>query len=167
MGQYLGYPDEMLDPGKINEMYQGLLVKEDDHLENVLRLSRHFHAYNAKKLREVADPRDWHDHYLVAVVNAFYNPDLNHFEFPAGILQGNFFNPRLPRYMNFGAIGHIIGHEITHGFDDRGRHRNSQGIKVIDIFLIASLFSNFSKKEFYKVGGLQQLAKNSDKIHNA
>ena len=128
MGQYLGYPDEMLDPAKIDEMYQGLLIKENDHLENVLRLSRHFHAYNAKKLREVADPRDWRDHYLVAVVNAFYNPDRNHFEFPAGILQGNFFNPRLPRYMNFGAIGHIIGHEITHGFDDRGRHRNSKGI---------------------------------------
>ena len=51
----------------------------------------------------------------------------NYFEFPAGILQGRFYNPNIPKYMNFGGIGAIIGHEITHGFDDMGKQRNAKG----------------------------------------
>lgn len=47
--------------------------------------------------------------------------------FPAGILQGSFFNSQAPKYVNFGAIGVVIGHEITHGFDDQGRRRNHEG----------------------------------------
>ena len=129
MDQYLAYPDEILEEDKINEVFEGLKVEEDDHLGNVLRMSRHFNAYHTKKLREIVDPKDWRDHHLVAVVNAFYNPQLNNFEFPAGILQGNFFDPHVPKYLNFGAIGGVIGHEITHGFDDQGRQRNSDGKK--------------------------------------
>jgi predicted metalloendopeptidase len=63
----------------------------------------------------------------VSVVNAFYSLDGNNIEFPAGILQGVFFNAELPKFINFGAIGSVIGHEITHGFDDRGKQKNGQG----------------------------------------
>ena len=79
----------------------------------------------------------------MAVVNAFYNPDFNNFEFPAGILQGHFFNPNVPKYLNYGAIGGVIGHEITHGFDDQGRQRNSEGIviHINRIILRAQLFT--------------------------
>ncbi len=63
----------------------------------------------------------------MSVVNAFYSLDGNNIEFPAGILQGVFFNAELPKFINFGAIGSVIGHEITHGFDDRGKQKNGQG----------------------------------------
>ena len=69
----------------------------------------------------------WVEHSWVALVNAFYNPSINGMEFPAGILQGVFFDHTVPRYLNYGAIGAVIGHEITHGFDDQGRQYNSEG----------------------------------------
>jgi membrane metallo-endopeptidase-like protein 1 len=90
-------------------------------------LSIHFTGYYANQLREKRDPTDWREHSLVAVVNAFYEPSQNYFEFPAGILQPPFFDNLVPRYMNYGAVGFVIGHEITHGFDDQGRQKNHVG----------------------------------------
>ena len=84
------------------------------------------HVY--RRLREKIDPKNWIDHQNVAVTNAFYNPSTNAIEFPAGILQGVFFNSKIPKYMNYGAIGAVIGHEITHGFDDQGRRTDYKGL---------------------------------------
>ena len=97
------------------------------YYQNILERSKFWSAFEYKRLREKIDPKDWIDHQSVALVNAFYNPDTNSMEFPAGILQGVFFNSKVPKYMNFGAIGGVIGHEITHGFDDGGRRRDYQG----------------------------------------
>ena len=119
--QTLAYPVEYLDQEIIDGIHKGLVMAEDDFLGNVLKLSVHFKKIEVMKLRENVDPYDWRDFENVAVVNAFYNPDFNKMEFPAGILQGGFFNSKLPRYMNFGGIGMVIGHEITHGFDDKGK----------------------------------------------
>ena len=63
------------------------------------------------------DKTDWKRHGAPAVVNAFYSSIENSIQFPAGILQGNFFGSDRPAYMNYGGIGWVIGHEITHGFD--------------------------------------------------
>ena len=106
--------------------YLGLEAK-GNYYQNVLERSKFWSAFEYKRLRERIDPKDWVDHQAVALVNAFYNPDTNSMEFPAGILQGVFFNSKVPKYMNFGAIGGVIGHEITHGFDDQGRRRDYQG----------------------------------------
>ena len=75
--------------------------------------------YHWKKLREPVDKTDWKRHANPAVVNAFYSSLENSIQFPAGILQGVFFNQDRPSYMNYGSIGWVIGHEITHGFDDQ------------------------------------------------
>lgn len=63
----------------------------------------------------------WKKFSQAATINAFYNSLENSIKFPAGILQGVFFDKNRPNYLNYGAIGYIIGHEITHGFDDRGK----------------------------------------------
>ncbi|XP_077508675.1 membrane metallo-endopeptidase-like 1 [Amblyomma americanum] len=70
------------------------------------------------KLRQPYDKADW----IVgsAVVNAFYNPSNNEMVYPSGTLQGVFCQHRLPRSVKFGAIGMVVGHEMTHGFDDSG-----------------------------------------------
>ena len=83
--------------------------------------------YAFSKLRENVNKTDWKRHGNPAVVNAFYSPLENSIQFPAGILQGVFFSSERPLYMNYGAIGWVIGHEITHGFDDQGRQFDEDG----------------------------------------
>merc|ERR1712179_263737 len=78
-------------------------------------------------LREKINKTDWVRHGNPAVVNAFYSPLENSIQFPAGILQGVFFGSDRPKYLNYGAIGWVIGHEITHGFDDQGRQFDQEG----------------------------------------
>jgi len=128
MGQYIAYPDEYLDEKNIEGIYHGLDLDEETYFENAVALGSHMTKYYTPQLRERVNPEDWREHRYAAVVNAFYNPTFNNFEFPAGILQGTFFNPGVPKYMNFGAIGFVMGHEITHGFDDQGRQKDADGV---------------------------------------
>ena len=128
MDQFIAYPDEMLDESIIEEFYGPLdSMSSVTYLQNDLKLNKFSTARALKQLREKIDTKHWTEHYVVALVNAFYNPDVNSIEFPAGILQGAFYNSKLPEYMNFGAIGAVIGHEFTHGFDDQGRNQDFEG----------------------------------------
>merc|ERR1739844_503243 len=131
MHQTLAYPEEILDQKKIDNIHYGLKMIKDDYFGNILRLSKHFKRRDELKLRELVNPYDWKEFMPIPLVNAMYDDVKNKMEYPAGILQGGFFNSKVPRYMNFGGIGMVIGHEITHGFDDQGRQRNSEG-KLID-----------------------------------
>ncbi len=119
MSEFIAYPDEILEKSVVDGFHQGLDIKDDDYYGNVARLAQWRNKYDDSLLRVEVDKKHWEKHSLVALVNAFYSPTINSMEFPAGILQGVFFDHRVPRYLNFGGIGAVIGHELTHGFDDQ------------------------------------------------
>jgi predicted metalloendopeptidase len=130
MSSHIGYPPELLDVTKLEDLYDGLELGEDNYFENALNLTIFGTNFAFNKLREKVDKTDWVHHGRPAVVNAFYSPLENSIQFPAGILQGVFFSNDRPLYMNYGAIGWVIGHEITHGFDDQGRQFDQDGNRV-------------------------------------
>ncbi|XP_061402137.1 neprilysin-2-like [Musca vetustissima] len=127
MTTHIGYPDEMLDDNKLAEYYDKLDIDADKYFESFLKMNVFGTDYSFNKLRLPVNKTDWIRHARPAVVNAFYSSIENSIQFPAGILQGHFFNAHRPKYMNYGAIGYVIGHEITHGFDDQGRTFDLEG----------------------------------------
>ncbi|CAH1980231.1 unnamed protein product [Acanthoscelides obtectus] len=127
MTTHIAYPDELLDDRKLEQFYEHLELDPDHYLHSILNLTLFGTRFSFKRLREPVNKTDWITHGRPAVVNAFYSSIENSIQFPAGILQGVFFSADRPRYMNYGAIGFVIGHEITHGFDDQGRQFDQEG----------------------------------------
>ncbi|XP_057331076.1 neprilysin-2-like isoform X2 [Microplitis mediator] len=128
MTSHIAYPDELLNDAKLEEFYENLQLDDNaSYLKNILNLTLFGTEYSFSKLRKPVNKSDWVSHGRPAVVNAFYSSIENSIQFPAGILQGAFFSNDRPRYMNYGAIGFVIGHEITHGFDDQGRQFDKDG----------------------------------------
>ncbi|KAK4327891.1 hypothetical protein Pmani_001641 [Petrolisthes manimaculis] len=121
----VGYPDYLLNDTYMDQVYYELSFKEDTHFENVLKMLQ-FHARtNHNQLSVPVNRTAWVT--SPAVVNAYYSRSKNMIVFPAGILQPPFYHPAFPRSLNYGGIGVVIGHEITHGFDDRGRQFDKNG----------------------------------------
>jgi predicted metalloendopeptidase len=114
----IGYPDKWRD-------YSALEVRADDLLGNMLRSERFDHQRMVRRLGGPVDRTEW----LMTpqTVNAYYNPLMNEIVFPAAILQPPFFNPAADEAVNYGGIGAVIGHEISHGFDDEGRQFDGDG----------------------------------------
>ena len=127
MVEHIGYPPELLDMKKLTDLYDGLEVSRNDFYGNGRNMTIFGTNYSFSKLREKVNKTDWVRHGNPAIVNAFYSPLENSIQFPAGILQGVFFGSGRPKYLNYGAIGWVIGHEITHGFDDQGRQFDKEG----------------------------------------
>ncbi|KAG9509324.1 Neprilysin-2 [Fragariocoptes setiger] len=127
IASYIGYPDELLNDTMIEQLYTGLTLSRDAYFDNILRVRKWSTDFSYNELNQPNKKVDWRKHARAATVNAFYNSLDNSIEFPAGILQGAFFSRDKPQYLNFGAIGFVIGHEITHGFDDRGRQFDKDG----------------------------------------
>ncbi|XP_015745061.1 neprilysin [Python bivittatus] len=122
----IGYPDEiMTDPNKLNQEYKDLNYSEEEYFENMIKNLKFGQKEGLKKLREKVNKEEWISG--AAVVNAFYSASRNQIVFPAGILQPPFFSASQPKSLNYGGIGMVIGHEITHGFDDNGRNFNADG----------------------------------------
>ncbi|XP_008202440.2 neprilysin-2-like [Nasonia vitripennis] len=124
---HIAYPDEFLDDKKLDGYYQYLKMYPDSYLKSQLSLRLFKLAYDFEQLRKPVNKTDWISHGRSAIVNAFYDPTENSIQFPAGILQGEFFTNDRPKYLNYGGIGYVMGHEMTHGFDDQGRQFDKEG----------------------------------------
>ena len=114
----IGYPDKWRD-------YSTLTIVRGDALGNTLRSNEFEFNRQLKKIGEPVDRNEWG--MTPPTVNAYYNPQENNINFPAGILQPPFYDPKTDDAVNYGAIGAVIGHELTHGFDDEGSQFDAQG----------------------------------------
>jgi putative endopeptidase len=114
----LGYPDQWKD-------ISGLVIKDDSYAANCMRAYAFEFDRQIKKIGKPVDRTEW----LMPpqMVNAYYQPPMNEIVFPAAILQPPFFDPRADDALNYGGIGTVIGHELTHGFDDQGSLFNAKG----------------------------------------
>ena len=134
----IGYPDKWRD-------YSKLEIKDDSLYANMMRVSAFEDAFWLNKIGKEKDSTMW---YMNAhEVNAYYDPSNNEICFPAGILQYPFFDMAADDAFNYGAIGSVIGHEMTHGFDDSGRHFDKDG-NMVEWWAEndAKLFENHAKK---------------------
>ena len=114
----IGYPDKWKD-------YSAVTIVNNDYVKNILVTSQWEYNYELNKLGKPVDRSEWG--MTPPTVNAYYNPSFNEIVFPAGILQFPFFDADADDAVNYGGIGAVIGHEITHGFDDQGRLYDATG----------------------------------------
>jgi putative endopeptidase len=114
----IGYPEKWRD-------YSSVKVDRDDLIGNLHRSAVYERNYNFAKLGQPVDEKEWG--MTPPTVNAYYNPSFNDINFPAGILQPPFFDFTTDAAVNFGGIGVVIGHEMTHGFDDEGSQYDGKG----------------------------------------
>ena len=116
----IGYPDKWTD------MSQLVIDAKKSYYDNIVECKKFWNAYDIQqKAGKPVDRDEWH--MTPQTVNAYYNPTTNEICFPAGILQPPFFDANADDAFNYGAIGVVIGHEMTHGFDDSGRHYDKDG----------------------------------------
>lgn len=114
----IGFPDKWKN-------YEGLEIKRDDFLGNLRRCNQWFYQENINKLGKPIDKTEWG--MTAPTVNAYYSAQKNEIVFPAGILRFPFFDFNADDAINYGGIGAVIGHEMTHGFDDQGRQFDADG----------------------------------------
>jgi len=160
----IGYPDVYRD-------YISVVIKPDDLLGNVARADEFESKRQIAKIDKPLDRREWG--MTPPTVNAYYNGSFNEIVFPAGILQPPFFDKSMDDAVNFGGIGLVIGHELTHGFDDQGRKFDPQGNlhdwwTVQDgkefekrVSCVADEYSNFVAVDDLKLNGRLTLGENT------
>ena len=118
LNRKIGYPDKW-------KSFAGLVIRPDDYAGNALRTCEFLHRKEMRKLSKPIDRGEWF--MFPQTVNAYFAPNLNDIVFPAAILQPPFFDASADDAINYGAIGSVIGHEITHGFDDQGSKYDQHG----------------------------------------
>lgn len=160
----IGYPDTWRDYSKLD-------IKPGDLLGNFLRANEFESRRQIAKIGKPVDRNEWE--MTPPTVNAYYAPPYNEIVFPAGILQPPFFDRSMDENVNFGGIGAVIGHELTHGFDDQGRKYDEQGnlhdwwtdedAKEFEqrVSCIADEYSNFVAVDDLKLNGRLTLGENT------
>jgi predicted metalloendopeptidase len=116
----IGYPDKWID-------YTPVAVSRGSYAENVFNAREFFFRRGVSRVGKPDDPDDWGTFFTPPTVNASYSPSRNSITFPAGILQPPFYDPNADDAYNYGGIGTVIGHEMTHGFDDEGAQFDAEG----------------------------------------
>jgi putative endopeptidase len=114
----IGYPEKWRD-------YSSIVIRRDDALGNYERADSFEFERTIRKIGKPVDRAEWY--MSPPTVNAYYDPQMNNINFPAGILQPPFYDNQMDDAVNFGGIGMVIGHELTHGFDDQGRQFDAKG----------------------------------------
>jgi putative endopeptidase len=160
----IGYPDAYRD-------YSSVVIKRDDLVGNVRRANEFEAKRVIAKIDKPLDRKEWS--MTPPTVNAYYSSSFNEIVFPAGILEPPFFDKTMDDGVNFGAIGLVIGHELTHGFDDQGRKFDAQGNlhdwwteqdgKEFEkrVSCVANEYSNFVAVDDLKLNGRLTLGENS------
>jgi len=160
----IGYPDKFRD-------YSKLEVKPDDALGNQQRADAFENDRELNKIGKPVDHSEWG--MSPPEVNAYYNPSMNDINFPAGILQPAFYDPKQDDAVNYGHIGAVIGHELTHGFDDEGKKFDGKGNLndwwtpddtkkfVVRTDCIENEYGNFVAVDDVKVNGKLTLGENT------
>jgi len=160
----IGYPGSYRD-------YSSIVIKRDDLMGNVERTTEFESKREIAKIEKPVDRKEWG--MTPPTVNAYYNGSYNEIVFPAGILQPPFFDKTMDDAVNFGGIGLVIGHELTHGFDDQGRKFDPQGNlrdwwteqdgKEFEkrVSCVADEYSNFVAVDDLKLNGRLTLGENT------
>ncbi len=117
-GKKIGYPDKWKN-------YDDVVITKDNYYANMQSIAKHNYNDELKKLNKPVDPTEWF--MTPSTVDAYNDPNNNEIVFPAGILQFPFFDKDADDAINYGAIGVVIGHEMTHSFDDQGRQYDKDG----------------------------------------
>ncbi|XP_048247590.1 endothelin-converting enzyme homolog isoform X1 [Haliotis rufescens] len=121
----IGFPEYILNVTRLDKQYQRLQINKSEYFMNNFRNLRFALVKNLEKLRKPPKKNAWG--MTPPTVNAYYTPTKNEIVFPAGILQAPFYDQNFPKSLNFGAMGVVMGHELTHGFDDQGREYDKFG----------------------------------------
>ena len=130
---HIAYQYEILDDSLMNEFYKHIDLKKESYLKNKIQLNQFHLKNNLENLRKPIDPMSWKTRMQAYMVNAEYNPHENSINIPAGIIDGVWFDTDRPQYMNYGALGLVIGHELTHGFDDMGSQWDAKGMELLAV----------------------------------
>ncbi|XP_077893725.1 endothelin-converting enzyme 1-like isoform X1 [Ictidomys tridecemlineatus] len=114
----IGYPNFIMDPKELDKVFNDYTAVPDLYFENAMQFFNFSWRVTADQLRKAPNRDQWS--MTPPMVNAYYSPTKNEIVFPAGILQAPFYTRSSPKALNFGGIGVVVGHELTHAFDDQG-----------------------------------------------
>lgn len=121
----IGFPAFILSASELDQRYQDLAIEENEYFQNNIRINKYTLKKNLEKLDHPVNKTTWI--MTPPTVNAYYTPTKNQIVFPAGILQSPFYAMDNPSSLNYGGIGVVMGHELTHAFDDQGREYDLNG----------------------------------------